>query len=852
MKVWFKRVLIGIVALLIVALVGIAIFLLTFNPNTYKTNLQNYVQERYQRTLAIKGDIELSLFPRIGLAVKDVSLSERNSGETFVSMESARLAVAVWPLLSDRLVVDHVSVSGFRAWVKRDQNGQFNFSDLLASDPVSAAAATQVASAAPVPVAAYAQVNAPATALHVDIAGLELANGEVHFYDNPTGYSARLVRLNVSTGRITADQPFDATLKGHLYGDFPSADASLNAQAIVKFNPVSGVYSAQKLSVQLAGKLDKLTADNLALRGSELAYNAQSGMLDASGVELVAQGQVGGATPITGLDTRLAVPRLRFDRSRFEFRGERLAYRAKAVLGEDPVEIALDAPSLSISPDTAEGDPVSGTVKLGKDKNIVGVALTASGLSGNALDLRLKELKLETNVKEGDRLVRVNLTSPARWETFRDRGGLSAIKGDLHIEDPALPTGSFSAPFIGSVQTDLREDTLASQINAVLNGSNLEINLKATELAVPRLTLSLNTEKLDLDQLFPPAPRKPAAPAKGTVAESTPAPKGQKAVEKPSPEVKPIDLSFLNALDVTANVNVGDLKVQNLRASGFKAGVRAVKGVLTVNGIQASAYGGSLNGSLQADASNALAADLALKGVALDPLLTDLTGESRITGKGSVTVKLNTAGKTVPALQSGLNGTVVANVRDGAIKGINVAQTLREVSDSVRNMLSGQMPSVVTEFDPSRQTDFSALDLDVSFQKGQGTVRKARLTAPLLRVTEGKPASIDLVNQQLDLMLNVNVVNTSTGQGGKELDILRGVTVPIRISGPFQQPGYQVQWKEISSKAVKQAVQDGLVDLLSNKLGGDTKPAQGTTEQPPATRQDPVKSLGDALKGFLR
>lgn len=846
MKVWFKRVLIGFVALLIVALVGIAIFLLTFNPNTYKATLQDYVFERYQRTLSIKGDLELSLFPRIGLAVKEISLSERNSGETFASMESARLAVAVWPLLSQRLVVDHIAVNGFRAWVKRDQNGQFNFHDLLATEPQAASG--------PIPLAAYAQVNPAPTALHVDIAGLELTNGEVHFYDNPTGYSARLVRLNMSTGRITADQPFDTTLRGHLYGDFPTADASVSAQAIVRFNPVTGVYAAQKMSVQLAGRLDKLTAKTLALRGNELAYNAQSGMLDAGGVELVVQGDVAAQTPITGLDTRLTVPRLRFDRSRFEFRGERLAYRATAMLGEEPIEIALDAPGFAISPDAAQGEPVNSTIRLGKDQNVVGIALTASGLSGNALDLRLKELKLDTSMKEGERLVRVNLVSPARWETFRDRGGLSAIKGDLHIEDPALPAGSFHAPFIGSVQADLLEDTLTSQINAVLNGSNLEINLKANELAVPRLNLALNTEKLDLDQLFPPTPAKAVAQAQAAAEQTEPQQAKEPVQETPTSEPTPVDLSFLKTLDITANVNVGDLTVQNLRATNFKAAVRAAQGKLDISGIQASAYGGSLAGALRADAANAVSADLSLKGVALDPLLTDLSGASRISGKGSVSLKLDTKGDTVPAMVAGLGGTLVANVRDGAIKGINVAQTLREVSDSVRNMLSGQMPSIVTEFDPSRQTDFSSLDLDVLFQKGQGTVRKARLAAPVLRVVEGKPATLDLVNRQLDVMLNVNVVNTSTGQGGKELDILRGVTVPIRIAGPFQQPGYQVQWKEISSKAVKQAVQEGLVDMLSNKLGGGTTaPSEGTaTPEQPASRPDPVKSLGDALKGFLR
>src|SRR5690606_41995808 len=109
MKVWFKRVLISLVALFIVTLVGAAIFLLTFDPNAYKSKLEEIVYDRYQRTLAIRGDLELSLFPRIGLSVQDVSISNRNSTDAFASIDSARSAVAIGPLMFNRLVVDHVA-----------------------------------------------------------------------------------------------------------------------------------------------------------------------------------------------------------------------------------------------------------------------------------------------------------------------------------------------------------------------------------------------------------------------------------------------------------------------------------------------------------------------------------------------------------------------------------------------------------------------------------------------------------------------------------------------------------------------------------------------------------------------
>ena len=147
MKTWFKRILIGLVVLVVVAVVGLAIFLLTFDPNAYKYKLEELVQERYHRTLTIDGEIELSLFPRIGLSVQGVSLSEPNSPDTFASIESTRLAVAVWPLLSNSFVVDHVAISGLKARVVRDKDGQFNFSNLVGGTPGVTAAPSNPAEA---------------------------------------------------------------------------------------------------------------------------------------------------------------------------------------------------------------------------------------------------------------------------------------------------------------------------------------------------------------------------------------------------------------------------------------------------------------------------------------------------------------------------------------------------------------------------------------------------------------------------------------------------------------------------------------------------------------------------------
>ncbi|MCC2596946.1 AsmA family protein [Pusillimonas sp. MFBS29] len=865
MKVWLKRVLISLVVLFIVAVVGIAIFLLTFDPNAYKNKLEEVVYNRYQRSLTIKGDIQLSLFPRIGLSVEDVSLSNRNSTDTFASIDSARFAVAIWPLMFNRLVVDHVAVTGVKAWVTRDEKGQFNFRDLLdrpgamlgAAAPVLGAAsllpsapAEQDAVTFPLSTfpAAYAANSVQGTDLQIDIAGLTLKNGEIHFYDHVSGAIGRIEALDVNTGRMTANQAFDVALKGKLVGEYPVADTSFDGQALVLFNPDQRSYSAQKINVVANGLLGPLAAKSVTLRGN-LAYSAYSQMLSASNLELLVQGDIKGPTPVKGFETTLSVPQLMADRSQAELKLEKLAYRAKGNLPDQAFEVAFDAPRLAISPESAAGEPIAGAVKLSKPDSVLGITLAMNGISGNASKLALKELKIDAGLKEGSRLVQLNMTTPAHWDVFGKLGGLSAMRGDVRIEDPALPAGNFEFPFIGSVQADLTKDELLSEIDAVLSGSKLNFSLKATQLNDPKVVFDLEADKLDFNTLFPPGPA--AAPAvsdkksgSGDAAQdSAPAPAKKKPDTFPMPA-----LQFLDAVDLTGTIAIADLKVKQIEAKALAAKIRAIQGKLQVTGIKADLYDGKLSGTLTATSKNEVSADMSLTKVSMGPLLQAVANEDRLSGQGTIKLKLASQGSTGAALEAGLNGTTQVSIRNGMITGIDVARTLREANEIVRNMFSGQVPSIATRFDPGRKTDFTSFDAMLAFDHGQGTVKALKVASPLLRITQGSPASLDLVNDQLDVMLNVNVVNTRTGQDGKALADLKGVTVPVRISGHFSDPGYQVQWKEVTSETVKDAVKGGLMDLLSNKEGA--QPA-ANAESAPAKPADAVKSIGETLKGLL-
>lgn len=861
MSIWFKRVVFGLVITVIVALVGLAIFLLTFNPNAYKDKLEQLVYNRYERTLTIKGEIGLSLFPRIGLSVQDVSLSDRGGKRTFVSVDSARFAVAIWPLLFNRLVVDHVAVTGFKAWATRDMDGRFNFSDLISKEASlssvngadgagTALAASMLAVATPVDGRADPQI---------DIAGLELKDGQIHFLDEQTGTSLTLSELDVNTGRMTYDQAFDVTLKGRLQGVAPTADAQVEAQALLRLDPKVRSYTAQKINVQISGRLADLDKGAVTLKGN-LAYSGTARTFAANGLELGVQGEWVGPKPVSDIKATLSVPQLRLDQRQSELKVEKLALRATGKAPEHAIDVAFDAPALSISPEAAKGEPVTGTVKLTGDSTLA-VALGLQGLSGNADTLQFQALSLDGGISRDQRLVRLKLTSPASWSMSLKKGELSALKGDMSIQDAALPGGLFEFPMIGSVQLDLVKDLLESDINAVINGGQLEFKSQVQQLAKPKVTFSLDAGKLDLNNWLTP----PAQPAKakadtdktGTADKAASEPEAEGApaeAAKPAAAAAPttFDLSFLTPLDVTGTIKVDDLRVRDLQLRTVSGNVRAQGGKLDISKVAAKLYEGQLTGGLTVRDDQSLALQLNLDKVAVEPFMQALMKDGHLSGTGSLQAAFEARGATTEALVASLSGKAALQVRQGAIRGFDAGITLGEASAAMGGILEGERPTVSNPYDMNRRTPFSTLDGRIDFKKGVGVISKFVLVTDLLRVSEGKPAQIDLPAQRLELQLNAQVTNKPSKETAPLVGILRGVTVPVLINGPFQALAYDVQWQSITNKAIKDAVKAGLAGLLTGRsLIENAVPKIEPDVSAPQTPADPVKRIGDALKGLL-
>jgi AsmA protein len=157
------------------------------------------------------------------------------------------------------------------------------------------------------------------------------------------------------------------------------------------------------------------------------------------------------------------------------------------------------------------------------------------------------------------------------------------------------------------------------------------------------------------------------------------------------------------------------------------------------------------------------------------PFLKDAAGFESIEGTGAIALDLATSGASQRIMVERLSGSAKLDFSDGAIRGINIAKSLRSLSTGV---LTGWQENA------AEKTDFATLGASFKIAGGRAETSDLHLAGPLVRVAG--TGSLDLPQQALKVRINPELVASLEGQGGK-FD-LKGLGVPVMISGPWAKP----------------------------------------------------------------
>lgn len=122
----------------LVLLVGVAMVLalVLINPNDYKGDIADAVRDKTGRELVFDGDLELSVFPWIGVQTGGISLSNAAgfSEKNMFSLKSADVSVKLLPLISGKVELRNVDVADLQLFLMRNKNGVTNWDYLTGEE----------------------------------------------------------------------------------------------------------------------------------------------------------------------------------------------------------------------------------------------------------------------------------------------------------------------------------------------------------------------------------------------------------------------------------------------------------------------------------------------------------------------------------------------------------------------------------------------------------------------------------------------------------------------------------------------------------------------------------------------
>lgn len=704
----------AIILLIAAALIAI---LLLFDPNAYKPQISQAVQDATGRELDIKGDIELSLFPWIGMELGQTSLSNASGfGDApFARIDAAEVKLRLLPLLLRQEVETRaVVLRGLRLNLQVNENGTSNWADLAQPEPT--ATSGQIPPATPQQAAASTGGGIGLAALA--IGGIEISDAHISYDDRAADTHYSVEQLNLVTGPVSLDTPVDVALDSRFSSSQPPLKGQLELSTRIGFDL----------------KQERYRLDNLVLE--------------------------------TTLD------------------GEMLpGGRAQASVSAD-IQADLQQQTAALNNLEIKAYGVTARGQIDAERILVSPAFKGE-LALASFNARQLLTKLDQPVPD-----------------TADPEALTKLAANIRF------SGTPTAINIPTLQLFLDDTTLSGQT---------DIHLPPDKpLPVVRYTLHIDT--IDADRYLPPASEndvKVPPPSAGAAAAAT------------------LPMELLRDLDIKGQLDLDRLKISGLHISQIKTRLTAQQGLIELLP-EAQLYQGGYKGSMQLDARQdtpRFKLDDALSGVQAGPLLQDLMDDALLSGRADLSSRLTTTGHTPEQMTRALNGRVEVSFNNGQIKGFNLAQLVREAKAKLN-----QQP--LPARDETKGTDFTELSATLNIK--DGVIHNDDLSAKSPYVRISGAGTVNLVTEQLDYLVKTALVESATGAGGAELEQLKGLTVPVKITGSFTQPKIDLQYDEILKARAKQELERKKQEL-KQKADAEKQQLQQTLEAEKEALQQELK-----------
>lgn len=402
----------------------------------------------------------------------------------------------------------------------------------------------------------------------------------------------------------------------------------------------------------------------------------------------------------------------------------------------------------------------------------------------------------------------------------------------------ALPDSS-DDKVLQSASADMRFEASTSsaripQITVKLDDTTAQGNAGVTDFGSQRIVFDLALDALNVDRYLP---------EQAQVKETT----GEDAPEGSSGSINDmvIPVEMLEGLNAKGTLTIGELVAQGMTMRNVKLAIDAPVGQAKVQNLTADMYGGTVNleSRITPGATPRYDTRLKVASVAGGDMVSDFIGRDLLQGLANMELDLRSSGRTVGDIRRALDGAINIRLSDGAVKGFDIARTLRTAYAQFKGQTVDAAQGPV-------QTDFASLMASATIEDGVLRLQSLDGRNPLFRLLGD--GTINLVSEELNVLARPSIVKTLEGQGGAELAELAGIEIPIRVSGGWSNPRVRLDLKQALQQQATEEVRervDERKDELREKARKEEQRLQEKLNK--ELGEDAGKAAGDVLRNLF-
>ena len=863
----------GLVALVLLAALGLGLFISTFDANRYRDLLGDYVERATGRRLTINGELSLAVWPQIALRAEGLSLANPTDFDPEPSphmLQAAALeaTIALQPLLQRQLQIDGIVLYSPQLRLVQQANEANNWSDLEqrfgnadneAPDQLAVALNSVTLKDATISLrepdgsllrlsALNLQANftdANALALVADGAWQSEADATAATFTLDTELAIAQTQTLLSNVELslTLPMPDSATLETVAL-TIPSLtlDADLEQASIpqgsAQLANSTVNFEARLSNLLTAGQLDgNLSMEDgdtnawLKLGGIELPASLRPNQLET--LDLAAK-----LTANLSGDASGNVQVHHYSVSLGGTRQETLSLQADGALQLNPaghatgsltlaptdlralgralpklIEPGLFIQATSPQPSPTPTTPLGPTLQtLQADFKWVPATATAPATL-NFSNSRLAALGIVATLQGETRLTDPTSTTSAiiNLATFSPKQALTYFAEPILTTDPnALSSASGSLVLL--------QDATGNHLNDLdisLDKSQLSGTISLLEGPVPTLRFDTRLNTLDMTGYLAP--------------DAKPTDTGQslESADLLGDLVLPTEL--LRAYDLTGSMRVDRLQLYDLLLNSVGGRIRLGDGAAAISGLSARLYGGSFIGKIgfkqpTTDSNPELSVTGDLQAVDVQALMQAVSNTHDFTGRGNLTINMTGQGFTALEATQSAAGTFSLALQKGNYTGINMGHELCKLYNGLRNKPAPPSPTTnSTRFDT-----FSA-----SATVSNGTAETTDLIASNSYLKLSGKGRTQLARQSINYDLDIELTGPIEATNCETLTPYIGSRIPVRLTGTFANPTLRPDFGKLAKREIRRRVEDKLTEKLFDLLGGKkTEPTAETSTEP--------------------